>query len=186
MKKLLLFLLVPVLALTGCSNDVTPANTNSVSQEYGKTLNQLKHTEVWTDKVELKVYLLGIDKADEFLDGFAGAKKGQEVIAVRYEMKNLTDKDIDLSGFPFGNAGFDNPSKPLGLLNYSPLSLHEKLDFQTFPDKWNETGKWILPAKETINVSLDWIVENKNYKMYYYWKMPFDKEYRQFEVTLKP
>jgi hypothetical protein len=186
MKKFLLLLILPVLILTGCTSGNVPSSGEDASKQYGKTLNQLKHTELWDNNVEAKVYLLGVDKIDEYLDGFSNAKKGQEIVAVRYELKNLTNEDIDLTGFNFGNGGFDNPSKPLGTLNYSDVSLHQKLEFPTFPSAWAESGKWILPANGTISVSFDWIVENKNYKMYYYWKMPFDKEYRSFEVDLKP
>lgn len=183
MKKLILLLLLPVLILTGCSS---AKNNEAPTGNYGKVINQLKDTETWKDKIEVKFYLLGVDKVDSYMSGFNGAKKGQEIIAVRYELKNLSDKDINMTGFNFGNAGFDNPTKPVGTFNYSQNSLHEKLKFPTFPEEWSSTGKWILPAGKTLDVSFDWIVENKNYKMFYYWLMPFDSKYTSFDVTFKP
>lgn len=177
--------------LSACApSTIEPTPTNgetSYAEYYGKKIDAKKGNAKWDGKVEVDVYILGIDKmTKEYEVGFAEVPKNAEVVAVRYEFKNISDKPINLFGLNLGNAGFDNPEKPLGSLNYSESSLHSKLGFASLPDDWSTSDKWILEPSEKQSISLDWIVENKDLVMLYSWLMPFEKDYKQFKVDLKP
>jgi hypothetical protein len=189
MKKLIAVVFASALLLTGCSStngaDGTSEPTVSVNENYGKLLNKKVHTEEW-DSVKVDIYYIAIDKiGKEYSFAYPDAKPTDEVIAVRYDFTNVSDKAIDIYGINIANAGFDKPEKPLGSVNYSNISLHVKLGYETFPEAWDGTTKWVLQPNETMSVSFDWLVENKDYIMTYSWLFPFEKDYRIFQVTFK-
>jgi hypothetical protein len=182
----ILAVIASLLVLTGCTAPVeTKDDKGEVKTEV--LLNINRHKEVWDDKVEVNFYLLGFGKVDEkSIAALDGIKLGTDVVAVRYEFTNLTDEPIDIYGLNIGNAGFNNNEKPVGTINFSETSLHSALGFKTIPADWDASGKWIIPAKGKADISLDWVVESKDYIMNYWWKMPFEKDTRQFSVSLKP
>lgn len=189
MKTAVSLVIAGMFLLTGCSSSGLPISQDteaaSSNISYGKLINKKVHTEEWKN-LKVDIYYLGIDKVgEEFAFAFPNAKPKDEIIAVRYEFINTSDKPINMYGLNIANAGFDNPKKPLGSVNYSSLSLHVKLGYDTLPKDWDGTTKWILQPNETKSVSFDWLVENNNYIMTYSWLLPFEKEYRVFAVTFK-
>jgi hypothetical protein len=180
MKKILA-LLVMTLMLAGCA-PVSGVNSDG-SVKYDTLLNVKRDTETWDGKINPNIYLLGFSKVDSaYKTANPSFPLGKDIVAVRYEITNISDKPISLAGLTLGNAGFSHPQIMLGKVNYNDSSLHYKLGFPSFPKVWN----WTLPAGQKVDMSLDWLVEGKDYKLYYWLKMPFDKNYKSFSVSLKP